>query len=206
MKGDLVGIPKASAGTANNDNHGADVDDARKKPMAGGTVTLTSIDDAGVDNCGVDDANVDGIKSQKPDKSIDHDDLQSNHPATDKPAAEVATISTSKQEVKNNGIAFKDVKDNMSIQMHSSQWLFFSGLIAVTHKVGHFHQIMTHVNHGVQREEMMANIVNNLLGNPGRLPSKEVPLSVYSSDRMIQRLFNKVILRTQTLSIRKDHE
>ncbi len=121
MGGDLDGITKASPGTANNKNRGADVDDAGQNPMAGGTTALTSIDNVGVDNRDIDDSNVNGSKWRKTDKSIDHVDEQQNSPAADEPAAEVAAIGTSKHEVKNNGIALKDINTDMSMQMQISQ-------------------------------------------------------------------------------------
>ena len=168
-----------------------------KKPTAGETAASALINVDRDNNRKVDDAIVDGSTSQISDKSRYHDN---------KSAVEVAKIGTNKNEDINKIIGFQDVNQTKIVQLHNSQWLLYNGLVAATHKVAQFYQIMPHVNHGVRREDTMANIINSLLGNPADLKSKEVPLSVYNSDRMIQRLYNKVSLRTQTLSIRKDHE
>ena len=64
---------------------------------------------------------------------------------------------------------FSDINDTVEIQIHSSQWLLYSGLLAFSKDVGEFHQLMSNVNHGVRQEERTANIINTMLGDPAEL-------------------------------------
>ena len=63
MAREHIGIPNASAGTANDNVHGAAGGDTEHNPKAGGTVAPTSMNDAGGDVCGAGKANADEIKS-----------------------------------------------------------------------------------------------------------------------------------------------
>ena len=91
-------------------------------------------------------------------------------------------------ETEQNGITFEDINETKLTEMHSSQWLLCSGLVAISHKVGQLVEFTPSANHGARQEERTASIINAMLGDPAQLSSDRHRSC--NLDAMFQRLFD----------------
>ena len=92
----------------------------------------------------------------------------------------------------NSGLTFKDINDSHEHDLHPSQWMLHSGLVADSAEVLKFHQIAPEVNHGVRQPKVMAVIINAMLGNPAGIDTKYEPTPSYNNDRLCMRMWNMV--------------
>lgn len=90
------------------------------------------------------------------------------------------------------------VNHTKEMRIHSSQWLLYTGLFADLGKPGHFQEFMPNVNHGVRQNQMIANIINTLLGNPANIQTASERSSTFNNDMIFQRLYNLVSTMTMT--------
>ena len=92
----------------------------------------------------------------------------------------------------NHGLAFKDINDSREYDLHPSQWMLYSGMVADTGELLKFNQVAPEVNHGVRQPKVMAVIINAMLGNPAGIDTKYEPTPSYNNDRLCMRMWDMV--------------